>query len=278
MLDRARHNRWGSARRHLYRHAFRPGSGTLRVQIRGDLETLGSFARSDGTYLPAPAELISVNPGTPYFVTIDHLYRTSEEQAMKRLSILLAGLLLAQVTFAGTRSAEGTVRDTTRAVLEQLNENRARLKSEPEYIEQLVRKLIVPHFDFALMAQLVMGPWWEKFDLPQRTCFIDGFRNLLVERYAYILLSYDNQHITYDAAEEIGREGLQRVRQTISREGAEPLPIEYAMEKMNGDWMVADLIIDGISLVRSHRGMFQSRIHTQGRDYFLKTFPNCRTR
>jgi len=194
---------------------------------------------------------------------------------MKRLSILLAGLLLAQAAPAGTRSAEGTVRDTTAAVLEQLNENRARLKSDPDYIETLVRELIVPHFDFALMAQLVMGPWWEKFDLPQRTCFIHGFRNLLVERYAYILLSYDNQNITYDAAEKIGSEGLHLVRQTISREGVKPLPIEYAMEKINGDWMVADLIIDGVSLVRSHRGMFQSRIHTQGRDYFLTTFPEC---
>lgn len=194
---------------------------------------------------------------------------------MKRLILLLIFYTISQATFAGQRSEEGTVRDTTGAVLEQLNANRSKLQAQPDYIQEVVRELIVPHFDFALMSQLVMGRYWSKFDLEEQSCFIAGFRNMLVERYAYILLSYDKQNISYDAAEDIGKEGLRLVRQTISREGAEPLPIEYAMERMEDEWKVADLIIDGISLVKSHRGMFQSRIATQGRNYFIQSFPEC---
>lgn len=194
---------------------------------------------------------------------------------MKLYLTLLIFLFLNTPVLANQRSEEGTIRDTTTSVLVQLNENRARLEEEPEYIQELVRKLIVPHFDFALMSQLVMGEYWKHFDLEERQCFVAGFRNMLVERYAYILLSYDDQKITYTAPQDIGDRGLRLVRQTISREGAEPLPIEYAMEHLDGEWMVADLIIDGISLVRSHRGMFQSRIMTQGRDYFIKSFPQC---
>ncbi len=194
---------------------------------------------------------------------------------MKLIAAGLALALLTQPVFAGSNTEEDTIRETTRAVLKQLNLKRDKLQKEPEYIQQLVRELIVPHFDFELMSRLVMGPYWQEFDEAQRACFVSGFRNLLVERYAYILLSYDNQRIVYDSAEDIGKKGYRLVRQTISRDGVRPLPIEYTMEQDGDEWKVIDLIIDGISLVRSHRGMFQSRIHTQGNEYFINNFPEC---
>ena len=196
---------------------------------------------------------------------------------MKSTSLLLAFLCLCPPVFAGTVSEIDTIRDTTQDVLELLNRNRHRLQQEPIYIQEVVRELILPHFDFRMMSRLVMGDYWLTFNKTEQDCFVTGFRNLLVERYAYILLSYDNHNITYDKARDIGDLGLRLVRQTISREGAVPLPIEYAMEQRGEEWKVVDLIIDGISLVRSHRGMFQSRIHTQGRDYFIQTFPECQS-
>ncbi len=194
---------------------------------------------------------------------------------MKILYSLLILTLLSGPATSATKTEKDTIRDTTATVLEQLEKSRERLEAEPAYIQELVRELIIPHFDFALMSQLVMGRHWNSFELQQRRCFIAGFRNMLVERYAYILLSYDNQHISYAATKSIGKEGLRLVRQTISREGAKPLTIGYAMEKMDNEWKVADLIIDDVSLVRSHRGMFQSRLQSQGQDYFINTFPEC---
>ncbi len=194
---------------------------------------------------------------------------------MKLLTFVLVFLFLTHPATVTARSEEATIRETTSAVLDQLNQNRTRLINQPIYIQQLVKELIVPHFDFRLMSQLVMGNYWQTFNVSEQSCFIAGFRNLLVERYAYILLSYDEQNITYERTEEIGEKGIRLVRQAISRDGAKPLPIEYAMEQKDEEWKVVDLIIDGVSLVKNHRGMFQSRIHTQGRDYFIKSFPAC---
>ena len=194
---------------------------------------------------------------------------------MNKIYAYLLLLFLVMPALSTAKSEEETVRDTTAQVLKQLNENREKLSAEPQFIQQLVRELIVPHFDFALMSQLVMGKHWQTFELAERRCFIAGFRNMLVERYAYILLSYDNQNIEYHQAKDIGKEGLRLVQQTISRDGAKPLTIGYAMENMDGEWKVADLVIDDVSLVRSHRGMFQSRLHSQGRDYFIRNFPEC---
>jgi phospholipid transport system substrate-binding protein len=194
---------------------------------------------------------------------------------MKLTSLLITLLLVTLTVSAKIQTEESVIKETTATVLKQLNENRDRLKSEPQYIQQLVNELIIPHFDFELMSELVLGSYWQKFEKPQQTCFISGFRNLLVERYAYILLSYDDHEISYGASKYIGKKGYKLVSQTISREGAKPLPIGYAMQLAGDKWKVVDLIIDEISLIRGYSGMFQSWIHTQGRDYFISNFSEC---
>lgn len=194
---------------------------------------------------------------------------------MKQISLGLAVILFTGSAVAVSATEEATVREATRTVLEQLNLNRDNLEKEPAYIQHLVRELIVPHFDFEQMSQLVLGKYWPAIETAGQTCFASGFRDLLVERYAYILLSYDNHQLSYEAGREVGEKGYRVVKQTISRDGMEPLPIEYAMQRSGDTWKVVDLIIDGVSLVRNYRGIFQSRIHTQGLEYFLGNFPGC---
>jgi phospholipid transport system substrate-binding protein len=167
------------------------------------------------------------------------------------------------------------VRETTDAVLGQLAEDRDMLESDPESINTIVNELIVPHFDFEQMSSLVLGGYWDSLDEQDKSCFVSGFRNLLVERYAYILLSYDDHEIIYEPAREIGERGYQLVRQIISREGSTPLPVEYAMEPAGDTWKVVDLIIDGVSLVRNYRGMYQSQINIHGLEYFIDNFTVC---
>ena len=130
---------------------------------------------------------------------------------------------------ANSQMLDDIVKETTDQILEQLQKNRALLEADPELIQQVVHQIIVPHFDFEHMSKLVMGNNWLSLDSTQQLCFISGFRNLLVERYAYILLSYNNQNITYEPVEQVGNEGYMMVTQTVSRDGATPLPIQYAM-------------------------------------------------
>jgi phospholipid transport system substrate-binding protein len=172
-------------------------------------------------------------------------------------------------------TADEVVRETTDHVLEQLEQQRTMLEADPVSIQQVVNELIIPHIDFMQMSTLVLGKHWQSLDDQHKVCFSSGFRNLLVERYAYILLSYDNHNISYEFARDTGNNTLQIITQTISREGTSPLPIKYAMQRSGEQWKAVDLVIDGVSLVRNYLGMFQSQIHTQGLEYFITNFPVC---
>lgn len=195
---------------------------------------------------------------------------------MKKLIFLLLPLLLfCHTLIAGPLSAEDAVRKTTDEVLRWLNMDREELRKDPEYLQILVQELIVPHFDIDTMSELVLGDHWEQINEQQQACFTNSFRDMLVERYARVLLNYNNQSITYEPARRIGEKDYVSVRQTITRDGAKPLPIDYPMHTDGKSWKVVDIIIDGISLVKSYRNTFNDEVHILGLQEFIRSFPEC---
>ena len=182
------------------------------------------------------------------------------------LLLLSSGLSATHIT------PEDTVRDTTDEVLTRLETNRLDLEAHPEHLQTLVQELIVPHFDFDTMARLVLGRYWKNLSDSDQIRFISGFRDLLVQRYAYILLSYRNHSITYEPVQPMGEQGYVIVKQIIKSEGRPSLPIEYPMRPLEDGWKVIDLIVDEISLVRNYRKTFQEEINEKGLEDFIRGF------
>ena len=50
---------------------------------------------------------------------------------------------------------------------------------------------------------------------------------------------------------------------------ANTIPINYKMHINNGEWKVIDITVDGISLVRTYRGLFASKIRKHGLDSLI---------
>ncbi len=192
-----------------------------------------------------------------------------------QLRIITVILLSFYFNMAMALSADDIVYETTQEVLKQLEINKDRLKAEPEYIQEIVRDIIVPHMDFDTMSSIALGDSWNKLSESEQLCFSHSFKNLLVERYAYILLSYRNQNIHYQSAEPIGEKDYVSVRQTLTRPNVKPLILEYPMRPDNESWKVVDLVVDDVSLLRNYRRMFIKDIKEKGFDEFIKTFQNC---
>ena len=168
------------------------------------------------------------------------------------------------------------VKETTREVLNRLEMDKDRLNANPDYIKVIVRELIVPHMDFHTMTGLVLGKDWNILSDNVKNCFSKAFRNLLVERYSHILLSYHNQNISYQPAVPIGEKGYYSVTQTLTRPDRKPLTIRYPMRPDEDGWSMVDLVIDDVSLVRSYRMMFEQEIKEQGLADFIQGFQECK--
>jgi len=183
--------------------------------------------------------------------------------------------LICFYNFASAITPDEIVFNTTQEVLNRLEADKVRLEKEPEYIQTIVKQLIVPHLDFTTMASLTLGDKWDVLTDDEKSCFSLSFKNLLVERYAFVLLSYRNQNISYQSAKPIGEKDVVSIVQILTRPDVKPLTIEYPMQPEADSWKVIDLVIDDISLIRNYRKMFNSEIKHQGLLGFIYSFQEC---
>lgn len=189
------------------------------------------------------------------------------------LMVALGGLSLAVAAAAGP---EQIVRDTTAEVVQRLTTERAAMASNPKRLQGLVDELILPHVDFARMTALVMDERWAELSKGEQACLIKGLRERLVERYAGILMLYDEQAVRYSDGPM--SDDSATVTQTIAVANGAPAVIGYRMQKVDDTWRVVDFTVDAVSLVGGYREQFRYEMGRVGLGDFLRSFPACRDR
>jgi phospholipid transport system substrate-binding protein len=191
---------------------------------------------------------------------------------MKRLSLIFA--LLFSGLFMGSsvasQSPQALVEETSQLMLAKLKEEQQIIKEKPERIYDLVNEIVIPHFDFEYMSQMVLAKYWRRASAGQKKAFTKEFRQLLVRTYATSLNEYAEQEIIYLPFRASSREDYAIVRTEIDQPGGFPIPINYKLRK-NSEWKVFDVVIDGVSLVTNYRTSFAKEIRQSGLDDLIKT-------
>ena len=129
-------------------------------------------------------------------------------------------------------------------------------ENEKAYFDSL-DALLLDRIDFAFIARNVMGNYHKMATAEQRARFAATFRSGLVETYGRGLIGYEDQEIVLVKAGDIA-EGQRRltVKQEIRSEGT-VYPLEYSMaRKKTGQWMVVNVVINGINLGKTFRNQF----------------------
>lgn len=178
------------------------------------------------------------------------------------LSLQLGAVIAAPTEESATALVERTAED----MLSTLQARRGEIDANPSLIYELVGKRLAPHFDFERITRSTVGRDWRKASHEQQRELVAQFRELLVRTYGKALLRYDGQEILYQPAKAGTRDGTVVVPTEVRAPGAPPIPIDYRMHSLDGDWKVYDLVIDNISLISSYRGQFRTTIGRSGID------------
>lgn len=118
-------------------------------------------------------------------------------------------------------------------------------------------QLLSAHVDFGFIARNVMGNYGRTASSEQREQFAVTFRNGLVETYGRGLISYNDQKIVLLDTAPV-KKGQRRVtvKQEI-RSSDNVYPLEYSLaRKKTGEWMVVNVVINGINLGKTFRNQF----------------------
>jgi len=189
---------------------------------------------------------------------------------MKRLIAMLFLFFGTALQVGAMQSPQALVQETSEKMLAQIKAEQQLLAEEPERLYELVNEIVLPHFDFEYMSQLVLGKYWRRASADQRRAFTGEFRTLLVRTYAKSLSAYTDQTITFLPFRELKGDDV-TVRTEVEQPGSFPIPIDYRLHQRAGAWKVFDIIIDDVSLVTNYRSSFTREIRKGGIEGLIGT-------
>ena len=123
-------------------------------------------------------------------------------------------------------------------------------------------------FDFKEMSKRVLGPTWREIGEEERDYFSKQMTKLLENNYIGQLENYSGETVEY-VGERV-KEGRAQVSTLVETNG-EQYPVHYIMTTNNDKWVVYDINIEGVSLIRNYRAEFKSIIRTEGYEGLIKT-------
>lgn len=181
----------------------------------------------------------------------------------RMLPIMLALMLaLPCAAPAAVPSAIDQVRQTVEQVLSVL---RNKGLDETARRDQL-RTLIRSRFDFALMSQWTLGIYWRQASPAQQQRFVALYSDLLEASYLGKIEAYTDEQVNY-----LG-ERIEERRAQVETEIATAqtnIPLTYRLNLEGEQWMVYDVVIEGVSLVRTYRSSFGEIARKDGIDGLL---------
>lgn len=179
--------------------------------------------------------------------------------------------LIAPFSAAQDVAPDALLKAVTMEVIEIIRHDKEIQAGNPAKVAALVESTILPHFDFAHMTRIAVARNWRLSTDEQKKSLITEFKTLLVRTYSAALASYRDQTIEFKRLRAAPGDTEVTVKSVMRQSGAEPLSMDYDMEKMAAGWKVYDIKIEGISLITTYRESFASRVREGGVDGLIKS-------
>lgn len=179
------------------------------------------------------------------------------------LLVMLAALpLLAQAA----PSAHDVVQQTTDQLLGDLKANKATYKQAPQDFYAALDRILGPVVDSEGISRSIMTvKYSRKANAEQMKRFEDNFKRSLMQFYGNALLEYDNQGIRVLPAKAEGTERASVGMEVKDSKGT-IYPVSYTMVQINGQWMLRNVIINGINIGKLFRDQFADSMQKNGND------------
>ena len=192
---------------------------------------------------------------------------------MNRMTASVISLLFAAAALVGTAHAQEApdvlVKTVTLEVVELITKDREIKAGNRAKLIQVIDAKVLPHFNFGAMTALALGQNWNKATPEQKKRLTEEFRTLLVRTYASALAAYSEQKFDFRPLRAKPGDTDVTVQVRVLQPGAQPVPIDYAMEKTASGWKVYDVMVGGVSLVANYRTEFSNVVRGSGIDALI---------
>ncbi|ATD66579.1 organic solvent ABC transporter [Luteimonas chenhongjianii] len=149
----------------------------------------------------------------------------------------------------------------TERVLKTLESRRAEFTRDRSALQNFINGEFNTMFDRDYAARQVLGRHGRGASEADVKVFGDALAENLMRKYGSSLLDFNTQLRVRVKSEAPLPRGLGvRVSSELLRSGGEPIPVDYLMRQSGGTWKVFDVMVEGVSFVRTFREQFDSQL------------------
>jgi len=188
----------------------------------------------------------------------------------------VAGLALVALTALAGRAGAATtapdvlVKNVTLEVIGIVKHDKAMRNGDRKKIIDLIESKVLPHFDMRSMTATAVGLGWRRATPAQRAELTEQFKTLLIRTYASALTDYSEQKFEFLPLHMSPGDTDVTVRVRVVQADAQPVPIDYSMERTADGWKVYDVSVGLVSLVATYRTEFGNLVRAQGIDGLIR--------
>ncbi len=182
------------------------------------------------------------------------------------LKVCLVILTCWMISAKAETAPDQLLQSLTDQMIQALQENDASIKQNANAVIPLIEKILSPHVDYSGMARWIVGRQaWLGATESEKHDFTQEFKSLLIRTYSKALTEYNNQKIQYlPIRGEYQEKNRVQVESEIQEFGKTPTNVVYRLTKIEGDWKVYDIIIEGVSLLKGFQSQFSEEIKQKG--------------
>lgn len=162
-------------------------------------------------------------------------------------------MLVSPSAYSPTESVKNTITD----VLSILGNEALKQPGSSEERRQQIEQVIRHRVNFRQMAQRSLGAPWTVLGDKERQEFVGLFVKLIRDTVANKIDQYYDEQVFYLIEEREG--SFAQVRTNLIGPKVDT-SVDFRLENQSGKWLVYDVVIDGISIVKNYRTQFSQII------------------
>ncbi len=182
----------------------------------------------------------------------------------------LAAAATAQAAPAPFEQPSQMIHSVANALLNEIDGHRAELRAHPQQISAIIEKYLLPHFDSALAADLVLGRFGRHASAEQKERFITAMRKALVKSYGTALLDFHAHMLTVYPTHLRPGTTSATVRTVLTETNGTRLPVDFYVLMTPSGWKVFDLVVEGVSYDMSYRAELAPQLQQVGLDTVIQ--------
>lgn len=151
------------------------------------------------------------------------------------------------------------VLDNSTRILTTLDTRRAEFTKNRGALKQFVSTEFDQMFDRHYAARLVLGTHGRGASEADVARFADALSENLMARYGASLLDFNTKlRVRVKSETPVANGKAVKVSTEMLRSGGEPIPVDYLMRNVGGQWKVFDVMVEGVSFVQTFRSQFDA--------------------